>query len=153
MATSLSTAGPHLIHNSYGSCKPQPKRRLDRFSRFCTDDRRVSLYFTMGRPFPLKIAPSHGGSGPSSNTWFPGSTPVLNPNGISIDAAIFARLISVTDRPIDHATRLVTIGRIYVRSTAMRPNNIQRKRSSYFSTKDSLAYVNCSTMTDFKARI
>jgi len=90
---------------------------------------------------------------PMGDLWFPGPTPVLNPNGISIDAAIFAGLISVTDRPIDHATRLVTIGRIYVRSTAMRPNNIQRKRSSYFSTKDSLAYVNCSTMTDFKARI
>jgi len=27
------------------------------------------------------------------------------------------------DRPIDHATRLVTIGRIYVHNTAMRPNN------------------------------
>ena len=27
-----------------------------------------------------------------------------------------------TDRPTDHATRSVTIGRIYVRSTAMRPN-------------------------------
>jgi len=30
---------------------------------------------------------------------------------------------SVTDRPTDHATRSVTIGRIYVRSTPMRPNN------------------------------
>ena len=28
-----------------------------------------------------------------------------------------------TDRPIDRTTRYVTIGRIYVRSTAMRPNN------------------------------
>jgi len=28
-----------------------------------------------------------------------------------------------TDRPTDHATRSVPIGRIYVRSTAMRPNN------------------------------
>jgi len=36
---------------------PQPKWHLDRFGRFCTDDRRVSLYFTMGRPFPLKITP------------------------------------------------------------------------------------------------
>jgi len=30
----------------------------------------------------------------------------------------------VTDRPTDHATRSVRIGRIYVRSTAMRPNNL-----------------------------
>ena len=28
-----------------------------------------------------------------------------------------------TDRWTDHATRSVTVGRIYVRSTAMRPNN------------------------------
>jgi len=28
----------------------------------------------------------------------------------------------VIDRPTDHATRSVRIGRIYVRSTAMRPN-------------------------------
>jgi len=31
----------------------------------------------------------------------------------------------VTDRLTDHATRSVTIGRIYVRSTAMRPNKSQ----------------------------
>jgi len=29
----------------------------------------------------------------------------------------------VTDRLTDHATRSVRIGRIYVRSTAMQPNN------------------------------
>jgi len=52
-------------------------------------------------------------------------------NGISIGAAVFAGLTSVTnrstdrltDRPTDHATRSVTTGRIYIRSTAMRPNN------------------------------
>jgi len=52
---------------------------------------------------------------------------VLNPNGVSIGAAVFAALTSVTDRqtdrPTDHATRSVRIGRIYVGSTAMRPNN------------------------------
>jgi len=31
--------------------------------------------------------------------------------------------IGPTDRPTDHDTRGVTIGRIYVRSTAMRPDN------------------------------
>jgi len=62
------------------------------------------------RPPPKKNAPSHGGSGPPSNTWFPGPTRVLNPNGISIGIAVFARLTSVTDRqthrqidrPTDH---------------------------------------------------
>jgi len=52
---------------------PQPKR-LRRFSRFCIDDRRVSLYFTMGNPFPLKIATSLRGICTPSNTWFPSST-------------------------------------------------------------------------------
>jgi len=46
-----------------------------------------------------------------------------NPNGISIGAAVFAGLTNVTDRPTDHATRSVTIGCIYVRTTAMWPNN------------------------------
>jgi len=48
-------------------------------------------------------------------------------NGISIGSAVFAGLTSVadrqTDRLTDNATRFVTVGRIYVRSTAMRPNN------------------------------
>jgi len=35
----------------------QSKRHLDRFSRFCTDDHRVFLYFTMGRPFPPQNCP------------------------------------------------------------------------------------------------
>jgi len=52
-------SGPHLTHHSLGPSEPITKRHLDRFSRFCTDDHRVSLYFTMGHPFPLKIAPSH----------------------------------------------------------------------------------------------
>jgi len=89
---------------------------------FCTANRRVSIYFTMGRPFPpLKLAHSRGGYGPRSNIWFHGPTRLYNPNGISIGSADFAGLTSVTDRPTDHATWSVTIGRIYVRSTAMRP--------------------------------
>jgi len=67
-----------------------------------------------------------------SNAWYPGPTRVVNPNGISIRSAVFARLTSVTDRPIDrqtdgqtdrrtdHATRSVTVDRIYIHSTEMR---------------------------------
>jgi len=89
---------------------PQPKRHLNRFSRFCTAHCTVSLYFTTGRPFPLKIAPSHGESGPPSNTWFLGPTRVLNPNGIAIGSAVFVGLTAVTDRrQTDHATQSVTI--------------------------------------------
>jgi len=44
--------------------RPQSKQHHDQFSCFCTHDHRLSLYFTMRCPSPLKIAPSHGGSGP-----------------------------------------------------------------------------------------
>ena len=72
-----------------------------------------------------------GGSGPPSNTWFLGPTQVLNPSGFSIGSAVSAGLTSVTDQQTDqqtdkltnHATRSVTIGCIYVRSTVIRPNN------------------------------
>ena len=37
---------------------------------FCTAHGSESVYFTMGRPFPLKIAHLHAGFGPPSNTWF-----------------------------------------------------------------------------------
>ena len=47
-----------------------------------------------------------------------GPTRVQNLNGIQIDSAVFAGLTTVTDRladrPTDHATPSVTIGRIYV---------------------------------------
>ena len=66
----------------------------------------VSAQLTAGSPYTLqwaplshKIAPSHGGAGPPSNTWFPGHTRVLNLNGISIGLAVFAGLTSMTDRP------------------------------------------------------
>jgi len=54
----------------------------------------------------------------------PWAHPSSQLNRISIGAAVFAGLTTVTDRLTYHATRSVTIGRIYVRSrpTAMRPN-------------------------------
>jgi len=39
-----------VIH--WGRPSPQSKLHHDRFSYFCTGDRRVSLYFAMGAPFP-----------------------------------------------------------------------------------------------------
>ena len=59
----------------------------------------------MRRPFPQKIAHLHGaGSGPSSNTWLPGPTTVLNLNGISIGSAVYAGLTSATDQQTDRLT-------------------------------------------------
>jgi len=75
-----------------------PKRHLDRFNHICSAHGRQSLYFIMGRPFPLKIAPSHGASAPLSNTWFLKPTRVHNPNGISIGSAVFVRLMIVIYR-------------------------------------------------------
>ena len=49
---------------------------------------------------------------------------VFNRNGISIGCLVFAGRTNVTDRQTDHATRSVTMGRIYVRSRTMRPNNV-----------------------------
>jgi len=86
---------------------PQPKRDPYRFSRLCTGDRRVSLYFTMGRPFSPKNLPLPMGIWTPSNTCFPGPTQVLNPNGSSIGAAVFEGLTSVTDRPTDRQTTLL----------------------------------------------
>jgi len=81
---------------------PQSKRHLHQFTHFCTDDRWVSLYFTMGRPFPSKL-PLPMGIWTPSNTWFPVRTRVLNTNSILIGSALFAGLTGVTDR---HTTLL-----------------------------------------------
>jgi len=70
-------------------------------------------------------------------------TGVFNPNGMSIGAAVFAGLTSVTDWQrdrqtdwlTDHATRSVTIGRIYVHSTVMQPKNL---KFFFFFEKDPL---------------
>jgi len=61
----------------------------------------------MGRPFLLKIVPSHWVTWTPSNTWFLKPTRVLNPNGISIGAAVFAGLTSVADRQTDRQTTLL----------------------------------------------
>jgi len=94
---------------------PKPKRHLDRFSRFYTDDRRVSLYFTIGRPSPSKLPFPWGIWTPCM---VPGPSRVLNPNGISIGWAVFARPVNIIVWQTDHATRSIglTIGRICVRS-------------------------------------
>jgi len=113
---------PILFMIPWASPSPQSKQNHDRFSSFHTGDRRVTVYFTTGRPFPSKLPISMGESGPQSNTWFPGPTQVLNPNSILIGSAVFAGLTSVTDwltdQPTDHTTRSVTIDSIDVRSMA-----------------------------------
>jgi len=45
-------SGPPCNTITWAHSSPQTKWYRHRFSHFCTDDRRVSLYFTMGHPFP-----------------------------------------------------------------------------------------------------
>jgi len=52
----------YMIPWTHHSAKP--KRHLDWFSLFCTDDHEVSPCFIMGHPIPLKIAPSDVGRCP-----------------------------------------------------------------------------------------
>jgi len=110
---------------------PQRKRHLDVLSGFCTDDSRLSYTLPWDVPFPLKIAPCHGGSEPPSNTWSLGSIQVLNPNGISIGSAVFAGLTSVTERQTDRQTTLLGLANYRphlrrIRSTAMRSNDYNK---------------------------
>ena len=89
-APSPAELDSHLIHASaLAHLSSSPKQHLDWFSCFCTAHISTSL--------SLKIAPFHGGSGPTSNTWFLGPTRVLNPNRISIGSAVCAGLNTVTD--------------------------------------------------------
>jgi len=81
----------HLTHASLDKSESITKRHLDRFSRFCTDHSRVSIYFTSGCPFPLKLTRFTFGIWTSSNTWFFGPTRALNPKGVSIGSAVLHR--------------------------------------------------------------
>jgi len=62
--------------------------------------------------------------------WFLPLILVHIPNDISIGSAVFAGHTIVTDRQIDRrrdlATPSATTGRIYVRSTAMRPKHVTK---------------------------
>jgi len=101
-------------HASLAHPTPHPKRHLDRFGCFRTAHGKEPLYFTMGRPFPLKIAPSQGRSEPPSNAWFLGPTRVHYANGISIGSAVLQGSRSwQIDRETDHSVFYLRIaGRI-----------------------------------------
>jgi len=78
-----------------------------------------------------------------SNTWFPRPTRVLNLNGVLIGSSILAGLTTAKDRQTDRETDRPrfsagnSIGRIYVRSTATRPNNNVGTRTQH-KCKDNL---------------
>jgi len=67
---------------------------------------------------PLKIAPSHGGSGHPSNTWFLGRNKVYAPDVISIGSAVSCRAHDRrhTDRPNDRPRYSVYNNRPHLRT-------------------------------------
>jgi len=99
-----------LSHHMYTIAwvHPSPNRKQPQVVQpFLAQFMAESLYLTMGRPFPLKIAVCMGRPGPPSNTWFPEPTQVKNIlNGITISSTIFAELTVVTDRLQDHTTAI-----------------------------------------------
>jgi len=125
MATSLSTSGLPSNTLFLGPSKPITQTASRWFQPFLHSSSQCvpTLYNGMSLS-RLKIAPSHEGPGPPSNTLFHGSTQVHHPNGILIGSDVLqGSLVWQTDRPTDHGTWSVTTGCIYVRSTAMWPNN------------------------------
>ena len=119
MATSLSTAGPHLTHDSYGASKSKTQtasRSVQPFSH--RGPQRIHILYN-GTPLLPQNCPFRWGIWNPIEYVVPWAHPSPQPNSISIGVAVFAGLTSVTDRPTDrptdHATRSVRIDRIYVR--------------------------------------
>ena len=57
MATSLSTSGPHLTHDSYGHSDPTTQTASPLVPPFSHRGPHSVLYFTIGRPFPPQKCP------------------------------------------------------------------------------------------------
>jgi len=60
-------------------------------------------YSLQWAPLFSKIAPSHGGSGPPSNTWFPEPIRAHKTSGISISSAVFAQMTTECPYTLRHA--------------------------------------------------
>ena len=123
MATSLSACGPHLTRFLGTIGAHNPNGILIGSAVFAQMTVECPYTLQWDCPLPPKLPLPMGDLDPHliPGTWFPGPTRVLNPNGISFSR--FCRLTSVTDRSTDYTIQLVTIDRIYVRSTAMRLKN------------------------------
>ena len=122
-------SGPYGI---YGSLDP-PESKSQTASRsvqpFCTDHCRASLYVEMDRPAPqncllpweyLDSYVIHDSLGPHESSTQTASRSVQP----FMQCYYYDRQTGrQTDRSTDHATRAVAVGRTYVRSTVIRPNN------------------------------
>ena len=107
----VAQCAPHLTHASMST--PMSKSKTaSRSVQPCLNSsrQRVAVLYIGPLRFLLKIASSHGGSGPQncpfpwgnrtrSNACFLGPTQVLYPSRISIGSSVFAGLTIVTERP------------------------------------------------------
>jgi len=118
----MRTSAPHLIHGSLGSPNSASQTESWLVQPFCTDHGRASLYFTICRPFPHKIARFYWGI--SITIYYVVPWAHLSPNlKHHLDRfSHFCRAYNC-NRPTDHATWSAAIGHIYVCCTMMRPNN------------------------------
>jgi len=89
----------HLIHHSLGQSEPTiqtASRSVQLFSHRWPQS--VPILYN-GTPLPPQNCPFPCGIWTPSNSWFPGPTRVLNPNGKSIDSAVLqGSLVWQTDR-------------------------------------------------------
>jgi len=96
------------------------------FFRLCTDGRRVSLYLTMGRPFPLKMPLPMGRSGPHSFLGQPKSSTQTASRSVQPFSQCW--LVWQTDRQINRPRYSVSNNRAHLRRPyvvwAMRSNNV-----------------------------
>jgi len=110
--------GSHLISGSFWVHATQlPKWHLDWFSCFCTAHCGQSLLPLLSPEVHLPM----DGSGPSSNTWLLGHPRPQHKRHLNL-FSWFCRA-GYCDRLTDHAICSVTIGRICVRNTEIRPKN------------------------------
>ena len=97
-------SGPTYFMIPWASPSPKTKWHHDRFSCFRTSDCRVSLYFTMGCPFPPQNCPLPWGIWTPIQNMLPRTNQSSLPKRHLDQFTVFAGLTSVTDRPTDGET-------------------------------------------------
>jgi len=127
IAHSHGESGPHLTRNSFGPSEPTNQMASLSVQPFLHRWlQSVPILYSGTLLSPLKIAPSHGWIWTPIYCVVPWTHPSPQPKWHLNQFSRFSRAHLCdreTDRPTDHATGSVTIDCIYVRSTAMRPNN------------------------------
>jgi len=108
MATSLSTAGPHLTHDSFGPSEPTTQTASRSVRPFLHRWQQSVPILYNGAPFSPQNYPLHmEWSGPRSNTWFLWPTRVPNLRHLDRCSRFYRAhysLVWQTDRQTDRQT-------------------------------------------------